>query len=109
MAGKLGDYIVEYRYRVDPIHRERLLALLGEIRYYVLDLGLSAFEVWGQEEDTWTVIELHAYDSWSHFQRVAQKPTPPEIDKIYGELDRLIEGGLPATQRVTWAPWSLPK
>ncbi len=109
MAGKLGDYIVEYRYRVDPIHRERLLTLLGEIRYYVLDLGLSAFEVWTQEEDPWTVIELHAYDSWSHFQRVAQKPSEPEMDKVYSELDRLIEGGLAATQRVTWAPMSLPK
>lgn len=108
MAGKLGDYIVEYRYRVDPLRRAQLLDLLGEIRAYVLDLGLCAFEVWGQEDDAWTVIELHGYDSWSHFQRVAQKPTPPEIDRVYEALDRLIEGGLAETQRVTWAPWKLP-
>lgn len=109
MSSKLGDYIVEYRYRVDPIHRERMLELLAEVRLHVLDMGLNAFEVWTQEDDTWGFVELHGYDSWSHYQRVSQKASSPEMTRIYEAMDRLIEGGFATLEHRSWAPCRWPK
>ena len=104
---RLGRYIVEYRYRVDPLTQPRLRELLAVMRDYTDHLGLASFEVWQQEDDPWTVIELHGYDSWSHYQRVAKQPQSPEMNDIYEGLDRIVEGGLAAVVARHWQPVDL--
>ncbi len=108
MTPKLGAYVVEYRYRVDPLAHDELWPLLAMVSDYAHHLGLAAFEVWQEDEDPWTIVEMHAYDSWAHQQRVAGKPQHPDMDKVYEGLDRLIEGGLRAVQSRAYAPVRLP-
>ncbi|MSQ84361.1 MAG: hypothetical protein EXR77_15995 [Myxococcales bacterium] len=105
---KLGDYVVEFRYRVDPIAHPQLWPLLAIMRDYTDHLGLAAFEVWQDDEDPWTIVEWHAYDSWSHWQRVGKQPELPEMKPVYEGLDRIIEGGLRGVQSRAYTPIKLP-
>ena len=104
----VAGFVVEYRYRVHAVDQGRYQELLAEFRDYVLDLGLAGFHVWRDEEDPARIVEWHGYDSWSHYQRVAQKDTPPEIERLYDEMDRLIDGGLASVETRQYAPWKLP-
>lgn len=108
MATTLGGYVVEFRYRVDPIDHERYLPLLAEFRQYVTDLGLSGFEVWRSDEDPWQIVELHGYDSWSHFEHVRKKDTPKEIENLYEKMDGLVAGGIKSVTSRAYTPWQVP-
>lgn len=105
---KLGQFMVEYRYRVDPLVHAKLWPLLAVMRDYTEHLGLASFEVWQQDDDPWTIIEWHGYDSWSHYQRVGQQPTHPDIEPVYRELGEIIEGGMAAVASRSWVPQRLP-
>jgi hypothetical protein len=107
MANRLGSYLVEYRYRVDPLRHDELRPLLGRVGEYAEDLGLASFQVWVGDADRWWVTELHGYDSWAHFQRLAQKDPPADVQAVYAQLGRLIEGGLAAIEERAWTPWNL--
>lgn len=107
MANRLGSYLVEYRYRVDPLRHQDLRELLSKVADYAEDLGLASFQVWLGDADKWLVTELHGYDSWSHFQRLASKDPPAEVRAVYTEMGRLIEGGLAAIEERAWTPWKL--
>jgi hypothetical protein len=99
---RIGAYVLQHRYRVAPSDKERLLALLGQVRDYALDLGVAEFEVWQDDTDPWQWTELHGYDSWSHAQRLAKKPMVREMEEVYAALERLIEGGAKGVETVTW-------
>jgi len=104
MSSRIGAYVLQHRYRVDPNSRERLLGLLSAIREYALDLGVAQFEVWQDDADPWLVTEIHGYDSWSHFQRLSAKHLPSSMENVYADLERLIEGGVAAIETKTWTP-----
>lgn len=99
---RLGAFVVQHRYRVDPNERQRLLLLLGKIRAYALDLGVAQFEAWFDDADGWLVTEVHGYDSWSHFKRLAAKQLPTEMEDVYAELERHIDGGLGGIETHSW-------
>ncbi|MSP91448.1 MAG: hypothetical protein EXR79_06545 [Myxococcales bacterium] len=105
---RLGEFVMQHRYRVAPTDRERLLPLLGQIRAYALDLGVATFDVWQDDGDAWQWTELHGYDSWSHAQRLAKKPMPAEMHEVYRSLERLVEGGAEGVETVTWNVADLP-
>lgn len=91
------------------MHGERLQQLLVTVRDYAEWLGMSGFEVFTSDEDPWLIVELHGYDSWSHYQRLSQKETPTEVQAVYEAMDGLIEGGLKAIVSETWTPIALPR
>jgi hypothetical protein len=103
-ASRIGAYVLQHRYRVDPCHREQLIALFADIRAYALDLGVASFEVWQDDSDPWLVTELHGYDSWSHYRRLTQKPLPAAMEHVYADLERRIEGGVAGIETRTWNP-----
>jgi hypothetical protein len=102
---QIGDFIVQHSYRVDPIDHAKLRLLLAQIRAHADDLGVAQMEVWQDDDDPWRIVELHGYDSWSHYQRLSQKELPAELDEVYRALDRLVEGGLRAIETRTLTPW----
>jgi hypothetical protein len=105
---KLGHFVVQHRYRVDPLNRDRLFELLGAIREHALDLGVASWELWLDADDTWQVAETIGYDSWGHYQRLSQKPVPADMADIYRRLAVLTEGGDNGVQTVQWTPQSWP-
>ncbi|MBI5608031.1 MAG: hypothetical protein HY902_04065 [Deltaproteobacteria bacterium] len=108
MGAVSGRYYVRYTYRVDPDRRPQLIEALAVLRDYADWLGMVSFEVFGVEDEPWTVVELHGYDSWSHHQRLAQRQAPPEVERVYAQLDLLIDGGLDAMTREAWTQIPLP-
>jgi hypothetical protein len=108
MSESIGRYYVRYTYRVDPDRHPQLIEALALLRDYADWLGMASFEVFGVEDQPWTVVELHGYDSWSHHQRLSQKQPPSEVERTYTELDGLIDGGLRAMTREAWTQMSLP-
>ncbi len=106
---RLGAFVVQHRYRVDPNERPKLLNLLGQIRDHAYDLGVAQFEVWLEDADSWLVTEIHGYDSWSHFKRLSAKDLPETMQDVYAELERLIEGGLGGIETHTWNAATLPE
>ncbi len=105
---RIGDYVLQHRYRVDPSDRAVLLDLLAKIRAYAFDLGVAQFEVWQDDVDPWVVTEIHGYDSWSQYARLSQKHLPAHMEATYADLTRLIEGGLDSIQTTTWNAVDLP-
>lgn len=105
---RIGEYVLQHRYRVDPNEHERLRVLLADIRAYAIDLGVAQFEVWQDDIDPWAVTEIHGYDSWSHFKRLADKQLPAEMEEVYADLERIIEGGIKGIETHTWTPIALP-
>lgn len=108
MPRPIGAYVLQHRYRVDPNERDRLLALLAAIRDHALDLGIAHFEAWQDDEDPWQITEIHAYDSWSHFQRLSKKELPVWMEDVYRDLERLIEGGMAGIETTAWNSLALP-
>ncbi len=108
MSHTSAGFLVEFRYRVDPVHHDAYLALLAGFRDYVDELGLASFEVFRDDDDPWQVTELHGYDSWSHYQRVDSRGTPAEIERLYEQMDRLVDGGLKTVQSRRMTPWPIP-
>lgn len=94
--------IVEHRYRVDPLDRTELLALLAVVRAHATDLGVAAFEVWQDDDDPWLWSEVQRFDSWGHFQRLTQKPLDPAMVPTYDALARLQVGGAAAVETHIW-------
>lgn len=109
MTSRIGDYVLQHRYRVDPNDRDRLLGLLAAIRAYALDLGVAQFEVWQDDDDPWQVTEIHGFDSWSHYRRLSQKQLPSDMEEVYADLERLIEGGMGGIETRTWNAVALAK
>lgn len=105
---RTGAFVVQHRYRVDPSAREQLLHLLALIRLHALDLGIAQFEAWIDDADPWLVSEVHSYDSWSQYQRLGAKALPADMEEVYGDLERLIEGGLGGIQTNAWNVAYLP-
>lgn len=103
----IGAYVLQHRYRVDPNEHKRLHVLLGHIRDYALDLGVARFEVWQDDVDPWSVTELHGYDSWSHYKRLSEKRLPSEMEEVYADLERLIEGGIAGINTQMWSTLDL--
>jgi quinol monooxygenase YgiN len=101
-ADHFGAFVVQHRYRVDPAHRERLLEILAAVREHALALGLAGFEAWQDDEDSWQFTEVHAFDSWNHYRRVAAIPASTDMRPVYDELERLIEGGWRGVETRTW-------
>ncbi len=100
---------MEFRYRVAPSDRPEFLLLLAQFRDYVFDVGLAGFQVWSDEDDPAQIVEWHAYDSWSHFQRVSQKETPDDVMRLYAKMDKYVEGGLKSVTSRQYTPWTLPQ
>ena len=95
--------IVQHRYRVDPLDRDRLLVLLAEVRDHATELGVAAFEAWQDQDDPWLWSEVHRFDSWGHFQRLTQKNLDPHMQQTYEALARLQVGGADAVETRIWS------
>jgi len=108
MSLSSAGFVVTFRYRVDPVHHDAYLALLAVFRDYVGALGLASFEVFRDDDDPGLITELHGYDSWSHYQRVDARGTPPDVERLYEQMDRLVEGGLKTVQSSRMTPWAIP-
>ncbi len=96
--------IVQHRYRVDPLDRAALVALLADVCDHSVDLGAAHFEAWQDEDDPWQWTEVHRFDSWSHYQRLAQKPLDQAMVDTYEALAKLQIGGAAAVETRTWTP-----
>lgn len=96
--------IVQHRYRVDPLDRARLLTLLAVVRDHAVDLGVAQFEVWQDDDDPWQWTELQRFDSWNHFQRLAQKPLDSDMLDTYEALAKLQVGGADGVETRMWTP-----
>lgn len=103
-SSRLGAYVVQHRYRVDPAHAARLWPLLDEVRQHALDLGVASFEIWRSEADPAAICEVIAYDSWSHAARLADKDLPSRMVEVYRQLGALIDGGMDGVETVQWEP-----
>jgi hypothetical protein len=109
MASQLGAFVVQYTYKIEPGDRDDCLALLGGVRRYADEIGMAAFEVWLDDDDrTGRVTELHGYDSWSHYKRLAGREPPPDMREIYRKLEALIIGGWDGVQIRDWRPTPVP-
>ncbi len=96
--------VVQHRYRVDPLDRAALLTLLTQVRDHAMDLGIDDFAAWQDEDDPWQWTELHRFDSWSHYQRLTQKPLDQAMLDTYEALARLQVGGASAVETRVWTP-----
>ena len=99
---RIGTFILQHRYRIDPNDHKKFFALLSEVRAYALDLGVARFEVWQDDEDPWQISELHGYDSWSHYMRLSEKHLPDAMKDVYADFERLVEGGLAGIETRMW-------
>ena len=101
---RLGGYVVQHRYRVDPALQDRLWPLLAEVRAHALALGVASFEIWRSESDPAQICEVIGYDSWSHCARLGAKDLPAEMAEVYRQLDALAQGSAEPAQTVRWEP-----
>lgn len=104
---KLGGFLVQYRYRVAAGHVDKALALLALVAEHADDLGLATYEVWTDDDQPGEITELCGYDSWSHWRRLADVPPASEMQRVYQQLDDIIEGGLAAVEARQWRPQRL--
>ena len=93
--------VVQHRYRVDPLDKPALLALLADVIAHAEDLGVARLEAWQDDDDPWQWTELHRFDSWGHYQRLAQKPLDPGMQETYEALARLQVGDV---ETRIWTP-----
>ena len=104
---RFGGFIVQHRYKVQPSDMEELKGLIEKVFEHADDLGVATYEFWIDDEEAGTVTELYGYDSWSHWRRLAEKPTSSSMDSVYMRLDELIIGGLAAVDTRQWQPQSV--
>ncbi len=104
MASRLGPLIVQHTYRVAVADGDQLMKLLAVVDDWAADLGVASMEVWQDTDDPGRFVEVHVYDSWSHYTRVSQKSAPPKMREVYADMERLIEGGLEAIETHVWEP-----
>ncbi len=104
---KLGDFLVQYTYRVERSDRDEVVQLLTKIADHAEELGLASFEAWSDDGDEGTFTELHGYDSWSHWKRLADRGPDPSMRSVYERLDALIIGGMAAIEARQWRPLSV--
>jgi hypothetical protein len=95
-------FVVEHRYRVAVGDLPALREAMAEVRAHAAELGLAGFELWLDDDERGDVREVHAYDSWSHWRRLAEKAPPPWMAPVYQRLGELIEGGYDAVETTTW-------
>lgn len=103
---RFGGFVVQHRYRVDPSKIDDLKALIAKVFEHAEDLGVATYEFWIDDDDAGLVTEVYGYDSWSHWRRLADKPSSGSMDAVYMRLDDLIVGGLAAVDTRQWRPQS---
>ncbi|MBP47826.1 MAG: hypothetical protein CMH53_07790 [Myxococcales bacterium] len=104
MSSRLGDFVVEHQYAVNVNDMETLLERLSHVRQWLTDLGVANYELWQDSDNSGRINEVIAYDSWSHYMRLSQKPLPPKLKEVYDDLSRLIEGGFDKVVTQKWEP-----
>ena len=107
MGSRLGDFIVQHSYRIEAGRDDELLSLLVSIEEWAHDLGVANFEVWRDADDPLHITEIHSFDSWAHYMRIAKKEPPRNMQTVYSDLDDLIVGGLDAIKTHSWEPRSI--
>ncbi len=101
---RFGGFIVQHRYQVQPSDMDELKRLIARVFEHADDLGVATYEFWVDDEEAGLVTELYGYDSWSHWRRLADKPTSSSMDSVYMRLDEIIVGGLAAVDTRQWRP-----
>ncbi len=101
---RLGTFIIQHRYRVDPGDSDRFWPLMATIRDHQLDLGVASFEIWQDANDPWQIVETVAYDSWSHRQRLDGRSMPPVVEEAIEDFGRLVVGGWDGIETREWDP-----
>jgi|ETNmetMinimDraft_30_1059905.scaffolds.fasta_scaffold268269_1 hypothetical protein len=104
---RLGTYLVQHRYRIDPGDRERFDRVISVIRAHQLDLGVATFEVWQDAQDPSFFVETVGYDSWSHCRRLESASVPPPVQEAIEAFGMMVIGSWDGVESHSWDPCDL--
>ncbi len=104
---RLGTYLVQHRYRIDPADRDRFNKAMCTIRDFQFDLGVASFEVWQDANDPTLFVESVGYDSWTHRRRLESRPIPPPVQEAIEEFGLMVIGGWDGVESNGWDPCDL--
>lgn len=93
-------FVILQSYRVRSQYRAAFLEIAPRIVKAGMDLGCVRFEIFEDDDEPCLITEMMVFDSWTHYERLRAIPPTREMEAIFNDLDRFIEGGLDAMQVV---------